>query len=250
MNLGLAGKVALVSGSSRGIGHAIAKALWAEECCVAINGRNLAKLNESLAEMPERASAHNADVTDMEACRGLIRGVVERWGQLDILICNVGSGVSVPAGSETSAEWERILAVNLMASTNLVAAARSSLHAGASIICISSVCGVEALGAPIAYSAAKAALNAYVRGMARPLGAAGIRINAVAPGNILFKGGSWEARVRENPAATAAMLKREVALARFGEAEEIAQVVAFLASPCAAFVTGAIWIADGGQIRS
>lgn len=250
MELGFSGKVALVSGSSRGIGRAIAESLWQEGCCVALNARSSDRLAEASSSMPERCSTHVADVASPDSCAALLREVMARWGKLDILVCNVGSGVSVPPGSETPAEWERMLSLNLFATTNLVAAARPNLRAGASIICVSSICGIEELGAPIAYSAAKAALNSYVRGMARPLGQAGIRINAIAPGNILFEGGSWAARQAAEPAATEAMLQRAVALRRFGAPSEIGSVVAFLASARAGFVTGVVWVVDGGQTRS
>ena len=119
-----------------------------------------------------------------------------------------------------------------------------------SILCISSICGLAALGAPVTYSAAKAALNATVRGLARPLAAEGIRINALAPGNILFEGGTWARKLAEAPEAVAAMLARDVPLQRLGTVEEIADIAAFLASPKASFITGTVVVADGGQLRA
>ncbi|MGY3357515.1 NAD(P)-dependent dehydrogenase (short-subunit alcohol dehydrogenase family) [Bradyrhizobium sp. GM0.4] len=109
---------------------------------------------------------------------------------------------------------------------------------------------MAALGAPVAYYAAKAALNATVRGLARPLALEGIRINAVAPGNILGPDGTWARKIAENKQAVDDMLQREVALRRLGTPEEIADVVAFLASPRAAFISGSVMVADGGQLRS
>jgi 3-oxoacyl-[acyl-carrier protein] reductase len=135
----------------------------------------------------------------------------------------------------------------------MIEAARSVMqrgHGDRAIVCLSSICGLAALGAPVTYSAAKAALNATVRGLARPLAEVGIRINAVAPGNILFDGGTWARKLAENKQGVDDMLAREVALRRLGTPEEIADVTAFLASPRAAFITGTVIVADGGQLRA
>ncbi len=143
--------------------------------------------------------------------------------------------------------------VNLFATTNMIEAARPIMQRGngdRAIVCVSSICGLAALGAPVTYSAAKAALNATVRGLARPLAEVGIRINAVAPGNILFDGGTWARKLAENKQGVDDMLAREVALRRLGSPEEIADVVGFLASPRAAFITGTVIVADGGQLRA
>jgi 3-oxoacyl-[acyl-carrier protein] reductase len=191
------------------------------------------------------------DVQIPAICRSIAQTLGSRYGRLDILVCNVGSGRSVAPGQETAEEWERVLRLNLSSATNAVEALRPLLEKGrGSIVCVSSICGAEALGAPVTYSAAKAALNAYVRNAARPLAAAGVRINAVAPGNLLFEGSVWQERLQKDPAAVQAMLERDVALRRLGTAREIADVVAFLASSRAAFATGSVFVVDGGQSRS
>jgi 3-oxoacyl-[acyl-carrier protein] reductase len=251
--LELEGRVALVTGASRGLGLAIARTLAAEGARVALVARGLDGVKSAREAIGGDTSSHGADVTDPAAALALVRNVETQWGGLDILVCNVGSGASVPPGAETAAEWSRIMQLNLFATTNMIAAARPVMGRGngdRSIICISSICGLAALGAPVTYSAAKAALNATVRGLARPLALEGIRINAVAPGNILAPGGTWERKIAEDKAAVDDMLQREVALRRLGRPEEIADVVAFLASPRAAFITGTIMVADGGQVRS
>lgn len=251
MDLGLAGKVALVTGSSRGLGRTIAMTLRAEGCRVAANGRDRESLDKLARHLGDSGAAIEGDVTDPEACRNMVASIEERFGRLDILVCNVGSGASVPPGRETPAEWRRMLDVNLASTTNMVEAATEMLaRQNGAVVCISSICGIEALGAPVTYSAAKAALNAYVRGIARLLGARGVRINAVAPGNLLFEGSVWERKLAENVRAVQAMLDREVSLKRLGRAEEIADFVAFLASPRSAFATGAVFVVDGGQLRS
>lgn len=251
MDLGLADKIALITGSSRGLGQAIAAALHREGCLVVLNGRDREALGQVAQSLGNNVRAIPADVRDPDECRRLISDVERHVGRLDVMVCNVGSGASVPPGQETAAEWRRVLDMNLATVTNMVEAATDLLARSRGVIaCISSICGIEALGAPVTYSAAKAALNAYVRGIARPLGERGIRINAIAPGNLLFEGSVWERRLAETPAAVRSMLEREVALKRLGKPEEIADWVAFLASPRAAFSTGAIFVVDGGQLRS
>lgn len=253
MKLELNDRVALVTGASRGIGLAIATTLAAEGAKVALAARGVGALDTARAAVGGDTSVHVADVTDPAAAKALVESVEKQWGSLDILICNVGSGASVPPGKETAAEWSRVMDLNLFAATNVIEASRRLMARGSgdrSIVCISSIAGMAALGAPVTYYAAKAALNATVRGLARPLALEGIRINAVAPGNILAADGTWARKIAENKQAVDDMLQREVALRRLGTPEEIADVVAFLASPRAAFVTGSVMVADGGQLRS
>jgi 3-oxoacyl-[acyl-carrier protein] reductase len=253
MKLELRDRVALVVGASRGIGLAIAKTLASEGAKVALAARGHDALDVAVKEIGGTTSLHVADVTDSGAALALTGDVAKKWGGIDVLVCNVGSGASVPPGQETAAEWSRVLRLNLFAAINTIEAARPIMSRGSgdrSIICISSICGLAALGAPVTYSAAKAALNATVRGLARPLALEGIRINAVAPGNILAPDGTWARKLAENKAAVDEMLLRDVAQRRLGKPEEIADIVAFLASPRATFITGTVIVADGGQLRA
>lgn len=254
MQLDLVGKTALISGSSKGIGLGIAKKLLDEGCRIALSGRNLEHLDWAASELgSQNISKIVGDVSNPDDATKVVEQAIQSLGGcLDILVCNVGSGKSVPPGQESFNEWQQVFATNLWSATNMVEAAKSYLITSkGSIVCVSSICGVEVVPhAPVTYSAAKAALNAYVRGIARPLGKQKVRINAVAPGNILFDGSVWAQKLLDKPEAVASMLEQEVALSAFGGVQDIADWVAWLASPRCNFVTGGIYVVDGGQIRS
>jgi 3-oxoacyl-[acyl-carrier protein] reductase len=250
MQLDLSEKVALITGSSKGIGWAIAQTLHAEGCRVALNGRNEADLTVATTQL-DGSIGVVGDVTEPAQARRIVAEVLRTFGRLDILVCNVGSGRSVPPGNETADEWKRVFAQNLWSTTNSVEAAREALEASKGVIvCISSICGLEVIaGAPVTYSAAKSALHAYVRGIARPFGKQGVRINAVAPGNILFDGSVWSRKLAEDTKAVQTMLAKDVALGSLGTPADVASLVAYLASPRSGFATGSVWTLDGGQVR-
>lgn len=250
MKLELEGKVALVTGSSAGIGLTIARQLVEEGCRVVLNGRDPERLRTAQA-LVGAASSVAADVRDPDACQALMGEVLSRHERLDILVCNVGSGASVPPGQESPAEWRRVLDTNLHATTQTVWAAQEALLASrGNVICISSICGIEALGCPVPYAAAKAAVESYVHNAARWLGRHGVRINSIAPGNILFEGSVWERKLREDRASVESMLAREVALGCLGDPRDVATLATYLASPLARFITGTTHVVDGGQLRS
>ncbi len=248
MLLDLQGQKALVTGSSNGLGLAIAHPLHAEGCTVALNARNEDRLVKSANKLNGSVSVVG-DVTISNEARKIVDQASKLLGGLDILVCSVGGGKSVAPGLENPQEWHRIFALNLWSATNVIEQAMGALEKSKGVIlCISSICGLETVpGAPVTYSVEKSALNAYVRGMARPLGKKGVRINAIAPGNIMFEGSVWDKKIKEDSEGVKLMLKQSVALNHFGSTEDVASLSAYLVSEKAKFATGGIWVLDGGQ---
>ena len=251
MNLELSGKRVLVSGASKGIGFGIAKGFHQEGCAVVSNGRDKAKLTSSIAKRKDWFGV-TGDVTDPLKAKNVVQQAVHLLGGIDILVCNVGSGKSVPPGQESFSDWQKSLSINLLSATNMVEATVSELRKTKGVIvCVSSICGLEVVrGAPVTYSAAKAALNAFIRGIAVPLGEDGIRINGIAPGNILFKDSVWEEKVKESASAVDQMLAENVPLNRLGSLADVVNLALWLSSPLSSFNTGSIHLCDGGQTRS
>ncbi|MBN8216039.1 MAG: SDR family oxidoreductase [Spirochaetes bacterium] len=252
MNLGLENRCFLVAGASRGIGHGIAGALLAEGARVCLTGRDGESLGRAQATFAalhgDRVCAERCDFTDPSSLRALIEKVGSRWPKLDGFIWNAGSGRSVPDAIPPADHWAKVQRHNFDAA---VEAARAFLpllvSARGTLLFIASIAGLEAFGAPVDYSTAKAALIAFSKNLSRKLGSQGVRVNTLAPGNVAFPGGDWDRKRAEDPAKVEAMLKASVPLGRFGTPEEIGAAAAFLVSPRADFITGACLVVDGGQ---
>lgn len=254
MDLELTDRVAFIAGSSRGIGLAIADAFLRERAKVVITGRDgerLAAAKRSLIEShdPHRIMAIEGDLTVSQDIDRSLRKTADEFGSLDAVVANIGSGTA-PAGWDLSKDdWNAVLETNLLGSMVLASRAIPFLQSSpaGSLTFISSIAGLEAIGAPVAYGAAKAALVSAMKSLARMLGPMGLRVNAVAPGNVLFAGGTWEAKLADRREFFQDYIKSEVSLQRFGSPEEIANVVVFAASARAAFMTGSCLVVDGGQ---
>lgn len=249
ISIDLSGKNYIVTGSSKGIGAGIAEVLIQSGANVLINGRNQKDLDLFKEKHPS-VITFCGDLTKQEDIKELVKYTKEKWGKLNGLVCNIGSGKSVPPLSEDLEEWQRVLNLNLFSTTNCVKATTDLLEESqGSIVCISSICGHEALGAPLTYSSAKAALNSYVKGASRSLAKKGIRINAISPGNIMFDGSTWETKIKENKEMVENIIKENVPMNRFGTPREIGNAVLFFASELSSFCTGSILTVDGGQTR-
>jgi 3-oxoacyl-[acyl-carrier protein] reductase len=253
MDLGLAGKVAIVTGSSRGIGLGIASALAAEGADVVLCARDAERLEAAVTTIsgPGRAVGVPADVSAREGAAAVVAAAIEQLGGLDIVVNNVGGSGARTFDDMDEDDLRATLDRNLFPALSVSRAAVPSLRArgGGVIAMIASVWGLEAGGAP-SYNIAKASEISLAKAMARDLAGDGIRVFSVAPGSTLFPGGSWERRLREDPDGMAAFIERELPWGRFGTVAEIADTVAFLVSPRASWVVGTCVSVDGGQSRS
>ncbi|HEY0095345.1 MAG TPA: SDR family NAD(P)-dependent oxidoreductase, partial [Archangium sp.] len=255
MDLDLKGRAALVTGSSRGIGRAIATALAREGVRVCLSARGAEGLEATAAEL--RASGAEVvtvagDVATLEGAAAAVDAAVRAFGALDVLVNNVGGSGGVGAFDvATAPQWKDVLDRNLLAAVwcSQHAVEHMKARGGGCIVHINSIYGRE-YGTSAPYTAAKAGLTALTKEMAIDLARHRIRVNGVAPGSILFPGGSWDRRRQAQPEKVEKLVREELPWGRFGTPEEVADVVVFLCSERARWVTGATLPVDGGQGRA
>jgi 3-oxoacyl-[acyl-carrier protein] reductase len=179
-----------------------------------------------------------------------LRETIARFGGIDVVVANIGSGQGRIDCDLDDQEWDDFFQVNLLGGVRLVRESVPYLKEKQGVaIFISSIAGIETLGAPVAYEAAKAAVVATAKSLAHRLGALNIRINTVAPGNILFPGSTWDRKLSENREEILTYIRNNVPVNRLGTPEEVAAAVLFLSSAQAKFITGACLVVDGGQTR-
>lgn len=252
MDLGLSGKAVLIAGGSRGIGKATALAFAREKAKVFVVARGKEDLDrtvEALRSEGVDAASLSVDLATEAGAGAAVQGCLDRFGAVDVLVNNAGGSLGTGAfDSATSAQWRQIVDLNLMSAVWCSQAAVSWMkeHGGGVILHVSSICGREYCTSG-AYTAAKAAMIGLAKEMAIDLARHRIRVCSVAPGSILFPGGSWDRRMQKDPARIQKMIDTELPWGRFGTPEEVADVVVFLSSARASWMSGSCIVVDGAQ---
>lgn len=250
MDLKLKGLRALVTGSTKGIGRAIAELFATEGADVAVCGRTASAVEEAVRSLQSKGVkvyGQAFDVSDGSALKSWVDGAATSLGGVDILVCNV----SALAVGDTPESWEKSYRTDMMHTVNAVSAAVPYLEKSkaASISVISSVSGFEIDFAAGSYGATKAALIHYAKGLSQQLSSKGIRVNAISPGNTYFEGGIWQMIEKSQPA----LFKSTLAVnpsGRFGTAEEVAYGVVMMSSPLASRISGTNLVIDGALTKA
>ena len=253
MDLGIKGKNALVTGGSRGLGRQAALALANEGVNVAICARGKDRLDETAAELRAigvNVSASVADLGDSAAAQALYERAAAELGSIDILVNNVGGSMGTSDLLNSSVDdFQKVMDVNLWSAVRLMKLALPGMkeRGWGRVINIASIYGRE-WGGTAPYMTAKAAMIAATKSAAMTLASSGVTVNAIAPGSILFPGGSWERFMNNNtPEAVDEFIARNLPAGKFGWPEPIGATVAFLASQHADLIMGACINVDGGQ---
>jgi 2-deoxy-D-gluconate 3-dehydrogenase len=246
MDLGLGGKVAIVTGASRGLGKAAVEALVAEGASVLAVARSTSALEKLQAGDPEHIAIATVDMRDAEQVAGLADTAVERFGRLDIVVNNAGIAPAGKFSEQPQEEWDEVFAVNVRAPAVLARAAGKHFLAQRSgkVINIASTSGINGKPILVSYSASKGAMLQFTKALGAEWARFGIQVNAIAPG--AFETDAQSA-VLESPEVLERRL-RKIPAGRMGDAAEFGPLVCYLASPLSAFVNGSVLVIDGGEV--
>ena len=257
MDLGLKDKVAIVTGSSRGLGLAVARSLAAEGCKVTLCARGEVRLREAAKEVGAAGSGADAvlpvvaDVSSLDGAQHLVDRTAAAFGGIDILVNNVGLARGGGLLDTSDEQWQEAMDQTLFPAVRMsrLAVPHMRRRGGGAIVIIASIFGREA-GGRMTYNAVKAAEISLAKSLAQQLASSNIRVNSVSPGSILFEGGSWWRRQQADPVGIVDFVTRELPFGRFGRPEEVGDIVAFLCSPRAGWISGTSIVVDGCQSRA
>ncbi len=239
-------KTIFISASSSGIGYHLAKKYSLSGYKVIINGTNLDKLRKS-AKSLKNCDYFLGDLTNLSNIKSLIRQIKRKYKFISVLICNLGNSDF----KKNNKDFEHAFKYNFHSAVNLIEASKNILKKNSKIICISSICGEEHIeGAPIGYSIAKSSLNFFIKLISKEMAKIGITINGVVPGNILFKGSSWDIKLKNHPNKTKRYIKKNVPINKFGSPDDIFGVCKLITESDSQFITGSLIRLDGGQTKS
>ena len=236
-------RVVLVTGSTRGIGLAIATKFHNNGDIIIQNARHQASNAEILQNF------ELGDVSNKTQSKAIVDSVIEKFGKIDILICNVGNGSEAESYISGEVKWNEFLKSNLFSATNIIEETIPFLlESKGSVVSISSIVAqMNIEQAPIEYSCAKAALNKYISVMAKKHASKGVRFNVISPGNVFFEGSVWDRKLSESKKETLDYIQSNVPTGEFIQTDAVAEAVFFLCEPSQSSITGQVLAIDGGQ---
>ncbi len=240
-------KKVFISASSSGIGYMLAKNYLALGYRVIINGKNLFKLKKAAASL-NNCDYYCGNLSDEKNIKSAVKYLKIKHNFIDLLICNLGNSDF----KKNHSDLDHALKHNFFSTVKFVKNANKILKKQVTkIICISSICGVERIdGAPIGYSIAKSALNFYIKLISTELAKDGITINGILPGNIIFKGSTWDKKIKKNKIKIKKYIKSNVPINNFGNPDDIFEVCKMISESETKFITGSLFKLDGGQTKS
>ncbi|WP_294961199.1 SDR family oxidoreductase [Sulfurimonas sp.] len=241
-------KVALVTGSSKGIGKGIAKILVENDYIVYINGRDSKDLENSAKELENKVKTIKADLSDDKNIQEAIKNIIKTEKRLDLVVSNIGSGKSIMGWDVSIEEHKRVFDVNFFSAVSLANhSIKAMKNSRGHIIFIASIAGCESIGAPIAYSSAKTALYSFAKALSKNIAKLNIRVNTISPGNVMFEGSTWDDKIKNDKISVETYIQNNVPLNTFATPSDIAKTVMFLEE--SDFITGSNIVVDGGQLN-